>query len=112
MACKVCEGGVLEYRCSECGRLPKDPQLAILSEAYDTLQFLSGVRVSEPEMLRVLKILTGVVTRLVKETNHLRYAPFGVRKGVPRHHTDCSIHDPPHDHCDCIIDRQPIHSRP
>jgi len=108
MVCKVCEGVDLEHKCSECGRLPKDLQLAILSEAHDILKHRS---ISESEVFDVLKILTGVVTRLVKDTRHLRHAPFGLRKGLPRHHPNCSIHSPPHDHCDCIINRQPIHSR-
>jgi len=109
MTCNMCRDVVLEVRCPLCGRLPKDPQLAILTEAHDLLTEMSkrpktgGI---SPEVYETLKVLTGVVTRLVKDTRSLR-APYGTRKGVPKHAPECAIHDPPHDHCDCVINRQP-----
>lgn len=109
MTCEMCKGAVLEVRCPNCNRLPKDPQLAILTEAHDLLNRMGGMHKTggiSPEVFDTLKVLVGVVTKLVKDTRNIR-APFGTRKGVPKHSPDCVIHGPPHDHCDCVIDRQP-----
>lgn len=106
----MCRDVVLEVRCPQCNRLPKDPQLAILTEAHDLLKVMAERPkhhgVNDLETYKILKVLTGVVTRLVKDTRAIR-APFGTRKGVPKHDPKCAIHEPPHDHCDCVIDRQP-----
>lgn len=106
--CEICRNRELDSRCPVCKRLPKDPQLAILAEAHDILAYLEKVRKlnNDAEIVACLKVLTGVVTKLVKDTRKLRF-PFGSRKGIPKHSPNCSIHDPPHDHCDCVIDRQP-----
>lgn len=109
MKCDVCKDRELDSRCPACKRLPKDPQLAILSEAHDILKRLGNIpklEGNEFEIISCLKVLTGVVTKLVKDTSKLRY-PYGTRKGIPKHSPHCSIHDIPHDHCDCIINRQP-----
>lgn len=105
----MCRDAVLEMRCPNCNRLPKDPQLAILTEAHDLLKCMSSISKEgciDLEVYRTLKVLTGVVTKLVKDTRNLR-APFGTRKGIPKHDPKCSIHEPPHDHCDCVINKQP-----
>lgn len=108
MKCEICKDRELDSRCPSCNRLPKDPQLAILSEAHDILAYLNdrSKYSNDKEIIACLKVLTGVVTRLVKDTRTLRF-PYGSRKGVPRHAPNCKIHDSPHDHCDCIINRQP-----
>lgn len=108
MRCEVCKDRELDSRCPSCARLPKDPQLAILAEAHDLLAYLETKRKlgNDAEIVACLKVLTGVVTKLVKDTRDLRF-PYGSRKGIPKHSPDCAIHDPPHDHCNCVIDRQP-----
>ena len=108
MNCEVCRDRELDSRCPSCHRLPKDPQLAILSEAHDLLAEMEKNRKlgNDPQIVACLKVLTGVVTKLVKDTRDLRF-PFGSRKGIPKHDPNCAIHEPPHDCCDCVIDRQP-----
>lgn len=75
MSCIICEGVELEVpRCPQCGRLPTDTQLAILTEAYDCLDVMEKMpnTVLEPAVVQSIRTLTGVVKHLVVENNRLK----------------------------------------
>jgi len=85
MSCIICEDVELEVpRCPQCGRLPNDTQLAILTEAYDCIDVVDKIPSStiQPEIIRAIKVLTGVVRHLVIENKNLKREVTTLRDGL------------------------------
>ena len=74
MTCTVCKDINLDTRCHKCGRLPTDPQLAILTEAYDYIQVMESYDKTNGvswEVYECLRKLAGLTRHLILSNKKL-----------------------------------------